>query len=408
MDFSKWTLEDYKKWQDMCMHCGTCVARGPMIPHNNRELPPDEWQSPDQKCPSLEYYNFRSHTGMGRLLLTAEVFRDNMEITDDLTNIMYTCASCGMCDELCPTYMPMKVMLAMRQEINEQGKPQPEPLAELYANMEQLKNLFGLPERAKALPELPQKGKDLYFTGCYTSYLLPKIAHVNAKIMQAGGLELCHMGGEEYCCGEVAYQGGNRKLFQQIVKQNLNKVSDTGAERLICSCAHCYKTWKEAYPNILQKELPFEVLHVTEVLAQLIADRKLIPQRPINKTVTFHDPCFLRGSVNKAPREVLRAIPGLRLKEMERYGRWSYCCGSGAKISLNCYPDYAAYTGSSRVEEAKKAADEVITACPVCFNQIRYTAKADQVDISVEDISILLAESLDISTALNSVGGRTL
>ena len=88
MDFSKWTLETYKEWQDMCMHCGTCVARGPMIPHNNKELPPHEWQSPDRKCPSFEYYKFKAYTGMGRLLLTAAAFRDGTPITDDLTNIM--------------------------------------------------------------------------------------------------------------------------------------------------------------------------------------------------------------------------------------------------------------------------------------------------------------------------------
>ena len=101
--------------------------------------------------------------------------------------------------------------------------------------------------------------------------------------------------------------------------------------------------------------------------------------------------------MNEQPRKILESIPGLCLTEMERNGRWSYCCGSGAKIALNCYPDYAAETGRVRAEEAAKAAAEVVTACPVCYNQLRFTAKAEGMDLRVNDISLLLAESLGIS-----------
>jgi heterodisulfide reductase subunit D len=380
-----------------------------MIPHNNQELPPHEWQSPDRKCPSFEYYKFKAYTGMGRLLLTAAAFRDGTPITDDLTNIMYSCASCNMCNELCPTFMPMNVMLAMREEINEQGLPVPAPLADLNENMEEKHNLFGLDERAKELPSLPKTGENLYFTGCYTSYLLPQIGRVNAALLKAGGLDICHLGQEEHCCGEVAKQGGNRKLFRKIAEENVEAVKKAGAKRVVVSCAHCYKTWKEDYPNALQQDLPFEVVHVTEVLADLIKEGKLKPTHPINMKVTYHDPCFMRSEKKNhvAPREILESIPGLELCEMERYGRWSYCCGAGGKIALNCYPDFAAFVGRERVAEAKAAADNVVTACPVCFNQIRYTAKADEIDLEVKDISLLLAESLGIDTkcAVNNYKG---
>ncbi|MGI6463128.1 MAG: (Fe-S)-binding protein [Clostridiales bacterium] len=400
MDFSKWTLDDYRSWLDICINCGACVAHGPVCPHNNQTLPPYEWSGPDKRCPSLEYYNFSSHAAKGRLLNAGAVWRDGIEITDDMINLMYTCASCGVCNEICYMWKPMYIIQAMRQEIVEQKKELPEPLPELFANMDEKHNLFGLDERAKNLPNLPTKGKDLYFTGCYTSYLLPKIARVNARILMAGGLDLCHMGSDEHCCGEVAYQGGNMELFREMAKRNVDKVIEAGSERVICSCAHCYKTWKEAYPNALQMDLPFKVCHVTEVLAELLAEGKLQPIKPVNKTVTFHDPCFLRSTANEAPRAVLAAIPGLELKEMPRHGKWSYCCGGGAKIVLNCYPDFASDTGSERLAEAKETADEVITSCPVCFNQLRHTAQTDSVDIGIEDISVLLAESLGISTEM--------
>ncbi|MDF2538474.1 MAG: CoB--CoM heterodisulfide reductase [Herbinix sp.] len=213
---SKWTLEQFKEWQEICLHCGACVAHGPIIPHNNEELPPDEWQSPERKCPSLEYYKLKTFSGQGRLLLTAAVFRDRTEITDDLTNIMFTCNSCGICNEICPPYLPMHVTLACREEINEKGLPLPEPLPELFENMENKHNLFGLEKRAKSVPDLPEKGTDLYFTGCYTSYLLPEIGKVNAELLRLGGLDVSHFGTEESCCGEVARQAGNRKLLRRL------------------------------------------------------------------------------------------------------------------------------------------------------------------------------------------------
>ncbi|MCD8397380.1 MAG: (Fe-S)-binding protein [Lachnospiraceae bacterium] len=396
LDQEKWTLDQFEEWQDICLNCGACAAHGPIIPHNNEEIPPQEWNSPCHKCPSLDYYKFKSNAGQGRLLLAANLFQKKTPVTDMLTHIMYTCNSCGVCNEICPAYKPMHVILAAKEEILKQGGSAPEPLPELFENMDSAGNLFGLEKRAKALPDLPTEGENLYFTGCYTSYLLPKIGYANAKILKMAGLDVCHLGAAEHCCGEVARQAGNTELFRKIAEDNIRMVEQAGAKRVIVSCAHCYKTWKESYPWIMQKELPFEVVHITEVLDEQIASGKLNPQIPVEREITFHDPCFLRGKVNQSPRNVLHAIPGLKLKEMERYGRWSYCCGAGAKIALNCYPDYAAEIGRERVCEAKEAASEVVTCCPVCYNQLRFTAKEEQIDLDVSDISLVLAESLGI------------
>lgn len=393
----RWTLDQFKDWQDICINCGACAAHGPIIPHNNEELPPPGWSSPEYKCPSLEYYKFKTFAGQGRLALAVNLFQDKIPVTDSLINIMYTCASCGICNEICPAYKPMQVILAAKEDICSRGKQLPEPLCELFENMEVAGNLFGLDKRAKAALKLPETGEYLYFTGCYTSYLLPQIGYVNGEILKQAGVDVCCLGEDETCCGEVARQAGNTELFRKIALSNIEKVKKTGAKKIIVNCAHCYKTWKEAYPWVMQEELPFEVLHITEAFSELIQHGKLTPVIPVERNITYHDPCFLRSQVNEQPRKILESIPGLRLTEMERNGRWSYCCGSGAKIALNCYPDYAAETGRERAEEAARAAEEVVTACPVCYNQLRFTAKTEGIALKVNDISFLLAESLGIS-----------
>jgi len=395
MDYNKWTLEMYKEWLDMCTHCGACYARGPIEPHNWRTLPPPAFSSPLRKCPSYEYYKFKTYTGQGRLLLAAALFRGDTEITDDLVNIAYTCASCGICNEICPSHSPLNVILALREEINEGGVPLPAPLKQINDNMKDSHNIFGLEKRSKAIPDLPSKGDDVYFTGCYSSYLLPKITRANIEILKAGGINVAHLGESERCCGEMAKQGGNRSLFKEMASHNVEAVKAAGAKRVIVSCAHGYRTWYTDYPAILG-DLPFEVKHVSQVIADLLKEGNIEFNREIHKKVTYHDPCFLRG-LHDAPREILKQIPGLEFQEMERYGRWSFCCGGGAKIALNLYPDFSAATGEERIKEAMDAANNVVTSCPVCFNQLRYAAKAQEAEIEVHDLSILVAEAMDIS-----------
>jgi heterodisulfide reductase subunit D len=384
----------YKEWLDMCMHCGACHAKGPIVPHNWKMLPPPELCSPINKCPSYEYYKFKAYTGQGRLLLAADTFKNGSEISEDLINIAYSCTSCGICNEVCPTHAPLNVIWALREEINERGCPLPAPLGRIYEGMRDRHNIFGLEKRSSPLPALPTQGEDVYFTGCYTSYLLPESAHATIEVLKAGGINVAHLGEAERCCGEMAKQGGNRKLFKEMASRNVEAMKAAGAKQVIVSCAHCYRTWGTDYPAVLG-DLPFEVVHIADLISGLVKEGKIAFDRKVSKKVTYHDPCFLRGHQD-APRNILKSIPGLEFQEMERYGRWSYCCGGGAKIALNCYPDFSAAIGKERIKEASDVADNVVTSCPVCFNQLRYAARTEGVEITVSDLAVLVAEAMGI------------
>ncbi len=144
--------------------------------------------------------------------------------------------------------------------------------------------------------------------------------------------------------------------------------------------------------------LPFEVVHVAEVLGQLIDDKKLKFKNKVNKTVTYHDPCFL-GRLSKIydePRKVLTSIPGLKLVEMERSRRWSYCCGSGAKITSSCYPEFAAANTRERLEEGKQTAGTMVTACTTCFSHMDRAAKKEGIELQIYDLPKLVAEAMGI------------
>jgi len=396
-DYSQWTLEKYKESLDLCLNCGACYARGPIVPHNWRELPPHEWSSPLRKCPSFEYYRFRAHTGVGRLTLAALVFLGRTEISDDLVKIAYTCTSCGVCNEICPSYQPFYAILALREEITRSGAPRPEALDKIERNMEAFGNIMGAKRTPEIFEEIPRRGEDIYFAGCNGRFRKPEAVRATCAVLKAAGLDVAHLGKEERCCGFAAKQGGNRDLFERTAKANIETMKRAGAKRVILSCAHGYQAWKRDYPMVVGG-LPFEVVHIAELLAQLMDEGRLKLSRSMGKRVTYHDPCFLgrHAKVYDAPREILRNIPGIELNEMERYGNWSYCCGSGAKVSSICYPEFGAAVAKERLLEGKAAADAIVTACTTCLQHLSASVVREKMNVEVYDLPVLMAEAMGV------------
>ena len=116
----------------------------------------------------------------------------------------------------------------------------------------------------------------------------------------------------------------------------------------------------------------FEIVHSSQYLLQALQAGKLQFKGRIDETMTFHDPCHLGrlgGGVYEEPRELLKAIPGVAVKEMARNRDESWCCGAGGGANV-CFPDLALETATDRLDEACEtgAATMVIPSCPICYN----------------------------------------
>jgi Fe-S oxidoreductase len=397
-ELKKTNLKDIRDHWALCFNCGACYYRGPIVPHNWRELPPPEWSSPWHKCPSFEHFNFRAYTAAGRGSLAALVFYDQQfPITEDLMKIVYTCTSCGMCSEICQLFQPHKTIWALREELVLRGAQLPEPLEKMHANIEMFNNVYGPEKPPKALEGLPATGEDIYFAGCNVRFQEPELVKSTVKVLRTAGLDVAHLGEEEICCGSVAGHDGNTQLLEEKAVQNVAALKKAGAKRVIVSCAGCYKTLKIDYPLIVG-ELPFTVVHITELLARLIDEKKITFSSGINSKVTYHDPCFLgrHCQVYDEPRKVLESIPGIELVEMERNRRWSYCCGGGVKITSSCYPEFAKAVARSRLLEGKRAADTIVTGCTSCFSSMDKVVKSEEIELEICDISVLVAKAMGI------------
>ena len=397
-EFKKTNLKDLKESWTLCSQCAACYYRGPIIPHNWRELPPPEWSSPLHKCPSFEYFKFRAYTAVGRGNLAAVVFDDSQfPLADDLIKIAYTCTSCGICSEICQLFQPLTAIWALREELVRRGAQLPEPLDKIHANIKESGNIFGAKRLPKAVKEIPTRGGDIYFAGCAARFQEPEVTRTTVEILKAAGMDIAYLGDEERCCGFVAGHDGNTELLEQQAAQNVAALKKAGAKRVIVSCADCYKTLKIDYPLIVG-ELPFEVIHASELFAQLIDEKKIRFTQEVKKEVTYHDPCFLgrHCKVYDEPRKVLESIPGIKLIEMERNRRWSYCCGSGAKIASNCYPEFSAAITKERLLEGKQAADTIVTSCTSCFSTMNKAVRKQGIELEVCDLSTLVAEAMGI------------
>jgi heterodisulfide reductase subunit D len=398
-EFKRTFLKEFLNTWSICgTECGACYYHGPIIPHNWLELPPYDWAPPSEKCPSFEYFKFKAYTGVGRGDLASIIHDDkHYKITDDLIKVIYTCTGCGMCSEICYKLRPLSAIFAIREELFERGAQLPAPLPKIDADIDKLNNIFGAQKTPEILEGTPTCGEDLYFAGCIARFQRPEVVRATVEVLKAAGIQVAYLGEEEKCCGLIPGHDGNTAILERKAAQNIELFKKAGARRVIVSCAHCYKTLRVDY-QLIAGDLPFKVIHVAELFSQLIDEKKLKFTEETKQKITYHDPCFLGRycHILDEPRKVLKSIPGIELIEMEPYGKWSHCCGSGTKITSSCYPEFTAAITKWRLEEAKKAADTVVTACNTCYNHMDKAVKQEGMELEIYDLTTLVAEAMGI------------
>ena len=169
----------------------------------------------------------------------------------------------------------------------------------------------------------------LFYVGCTPSYNVDLWKVAKSILMLLEKLKVNYgILKDEKCCGSPAKRLGEEGLFQELSGENLKVFQSTGAKSIVTISPHCYNTFINEYPEGMKQ---FDVKHYTEFFAKLIEEGRIVPRVPIEKTVTYQDPCYLgkKNSLYDAPRKILKGIPGLRMVEMKRIRENSLCCGGG-------------------------------------------------------------------------------
>ncbi len=184
------------------------------------------------------------------------------------------------------------------------------------------------------------------------------------KILNLGGIKPVVF--DTKCCGHDVYWAGETSTAIQLAKYNIEQYKKAKIKTLVVSCAEGYEMWKNIYPKLLGA-LPFEVKHLSEIILERQIDKKFIPRDSSSITITYHDPCRLGrlSGIYDAPRQVLTALKGVNLIEMENTKENAQCCGVSS--FLNC-------TNNSRIlrelrlkDAAQTGASTLVTTCPKCI-----------------------------------------
>jgi heterodisulfide reductase subunit D len=353
-----------------CVLCGSCYGHGPANPM-------EDVPGPKEKCPPYEFYRFQRHTPKSRWLMAQRVFHGLDPITPELKEIIYSCTTCLMCQELCGVradgYGPWDITVAMREQICKEEGPI-DAHRHLYEGLQQHDNPWSRPKAIRGLwadglglKKIADGGAPtLLFAGCSADQSDGRKAAIAlAKMMQKAGEDFCILADEEKCCGLYAFDLGFRHEYERLQKENLATIAKAGVRRLVVACGSCQRIWRE-HAKIAGADLA--VLHGVEYLAAAVRSGQLKFVKSMRKKVAYHDSCHLgRGcGVYEAPRNVLRAIPGIEVVEMERNQRWSWCCGGGGGVP-EADPNLAQSTAADRMREAKETgADVILTSSALC------------------------------------------
>ena len=249
--------------------------------------------------------------------------------------------------------------------------------------------------------DLPIGGETVLFVDCEAAFYRTSVPRAVAQILQQAGYEFGLMG-EQWCCGGPAAEMGYVDQAKRFAQHNLDNWRSTGTKRVLVLDPHDYISFTEDYPKYFGADFDIEVVLVVELFAELIREGRLTPSVPIERAITYHDPCRLnkRKGIWKEPREVLRAIPGLDFTDVDRVTQWSYCSGGGGGLPVE-KPELTAAISERRLEKAAELeVDTLVSACP--WSERPLTEAGEKADIDVVDIHELLAESLGIT-----VGGST-
>jgi Fe-S oxidoreductase len=329
--------------------------------------------------------------------------KGEIEWSQSLGKILYSCTTCNNCVQSCKFPFNkdiVNMIIAAREEMVANGLVMPK-IARFFGNIE----AYGNPYRelrenrgnwAEGIGIESYTGQEfLLYVGCVGSFdeKGQRAARALGELLLKAGVSFGILGPAEECDGNEIRILGESRIFQVLRDKNTELFQKAGVKKIITLSPHSYNVFRNEYPD------GFEVFHYTKILRELIEEGRLNLSSKLNIRLTYHDPCFLgrHAGEYETPRGILEAIPGVDLIGMERSRENSFCCGGG---SGNFYTDFFGGGENSpsrvRVREAYRTGANVLAvACPTCAVMLSEAIKDEGIEekLVVKDISEIVRES---------------
>lgn len=391
-------LEDLRRQIYQCQRCGGC-----------RQSTWKEYGI-ERVCPSYEYLaQWEPYSARGRVGIARGILEDRIRVSDKLLEAVYTCTTCGNCRENCFSYLPykfgvaesppldtVKVVETLRSELVKRGRGL-ERHRKIVEYAKEHHNPYNEPHSSRFdwFSRNTSNSTDIvYYVGCTSPYRLPDLCKTTVDLLDSAEIDYTLLE-DEWCCGSVFYRTGYWDLGDELAKHNLSLLKRLKPKMVLFSCAGCYRTFKVDYAERFGG-LGFEVLHVTELLDQMIRQGKLKFKNTVSRRVTYHDPCHLgrHSGVYEAPRNVLRAIPKIDLVDMFPTREHTMCCGAGGGVK-SAFAEFAVDVATARLHAAEKVgAEALVSACPFCERNFSDAAQKNLPDMQILDVVKLASKAV--------------
>jgi Fe-S oxidoreductase len=319
-------------------------------------------------------------------------------------DVLWSCTTCGACVEQCPVDIEHvdHIVDMRRYQVLIESKF-PSEAGVMLRNLESKGNPWGAPPATREdwtkgldfpVPRVSDGGdfEYLFWVGCAGAFedRAKKTTRAVATLLHQAGVSFAILGNGETCSGDPARRMGNEFVFQMLAGQNVETLNDAEVKKIVATCPHCFNTLANEYGQLGGE---YQVIHHTQLLAELVATGTLTPVAPIADKLTYHDPCYLgrHNRVFTPPREVLGAAVAGGVTEMPRNSERSFCCGAGgARMWME--ERIGKRINVDRVEEAvATGAGTVAVGCPFCMTML---------SDGVNSVAPGNAEVVDVATVL--------
>ncbi|MFC7371574.1 (Fe-S)-binding protein [Fictibacillus iocasae] len=320
---------------------------------------------------------------------------------------IWACTTCRNCEDQCPVMNEHvdKIIDMRRYLVLTEGKMESDAKRAIQ-NIEKQGNPWGISKKERenwrdlrddihipTVKEMEKAGEEfeyLFWVSSMGSYdnRSQKIALSLAKIMNEGNIKFAILGNKEKNSGDTPRRLGNEFLYQEMVTANVALFEKHNVKKIITIDPHAYNTFKNEYPEF---GLEAEVYHHTELLAQWIKEGRIKPQHEVKETITYHDSCYLGryNEVYEPPRDILKAIPGVTLVEMDRNRQNGMCCGAGGGLMWT-EEKAGSRVNVARTEQALAVNPTMIgSGCPFCLTMLSDGTKAKEVEDRVQTLDVV-------------------
>jgi len=382
-----------------CTECGRCQSQCPA------------WHTEKPLSPKLLIMAMRDHA-MAKVVETESLVGESAPISYD---VLWSCTTCGACVNECPVdieHIDHIVNMRRFQVLVESEFPS--ELGGTFRNLENSGNPWGANRTDRdgwiaecdfpiriVEGELPEDVDYLFWVGCAGAFeeRAKKTTKAVAELLYMAGVKFAVLGKRETCTGDPARRAGNEFLYQILAKENIETFNEVfasrpekGKKKIVVTCPHCFTTIGRDYA---QSGFELEMVHHTQLLNQLVRDGKLTPVNKSEKTLTYHDPCYLgrHNQIYAPPRELLGAT-GIEITEMPRNQERSFCCGGGGG-RMWMEEKLGTRINMNRVDEAlATGVEEVAVACPFCRVMVSDGVQARESSVEVLDVAQALLRSV--------------